>query len=62
MAEVHQGADEEGQHLLAFFYSNPLVSEDDTDVRGSVVIQKKEVDPLDHEEVWLSSRKYNETD
>ena len=56
MAEVHQGADEGGQHLLTFFYSNPLVYEYTDEESGRVV--KKEVGPLDHEEVWLPSRKY----
>ena len=56
MAEVHQGADEGGQHLLAFFYSNPLVYEYPDEELGRVV--KKEVEPLDHQEVWLQSRKY----
>ena len=59
MAEVHQGADEGGQHLLAFFYSNPLVSE--VYDKWGRVVKKEQVDPLDHEEVWLPSRKY-ETD
>ncbi|CAN0301567.1 unnamed protein product [Ascophyllum nodosum] len=42
MAGVHEGADEGGQHLLAFFYSNPLVYE-----LGGIL---NEVDPLDYEE------------
>ena len=53
MAGVHEGADEGGQYLLAYFYSNPLVYED-TDEESERVV--KEVDPLDYEEVWLPSR------